>query len=238
MSKSEILESDEIKKVVGTRATQYIKDGMIIGLGSGSTVKHAFHEIGRLISEGMQIIGVPTSKETADIAGYFKIPVLPVEDVKQIDLTIDGADQVDQNGNGIKGRHGAFLKEKMVARLSKKNIWIVTESKLTDYLGKIPLPVEVLKDSYELLIDMFKLKNIRAELREDDKNGTGEAFVTENGNYIIDIYTKKIDDPFGFESYLQSLPGLVETGLFLNIVDKVLVGKYDLEVEIIDFERR
>jgi ribose 5-phosphate isomerase A len=237
MNKSEILESDDIKKAVSERATTYIKDGMIIGLGSGSTVKFMLNEIGRLISQGLQIIGVSTSKETSDLAHSYKIPLLPVEDVREIDLTIDGADQVDRNGNGIKGRHGAFLKEKMVAGISKKNIWIITESKMTDYLGKIPLPVEVLKDNYELLIDMFKLKNIRSELRQNSGLGLIEPIVTENGNYIIDLFINIIDNPYELETFLKSLPGLVETGLFLNVADKVLVGKYNFDIEIIDFEK-
>lgn len=237
MDKTEILESDEIKKTVGAKATSFLKDGMIVGLGSGSTVYYTIHEIGKKISGGMQLIGVPTSKETADFAHSLKIPLLPVEDVKQIDLTIDGADQVDINGNGIKGRHGAFLKEKMVAKLSKKNIWVITKPKVAEYLGKIPLPVEVLKDSYELLIDMFKLKNIRSELRENviDMNG---PFITESDNYILDLYLNKIDDPFTLETFLKSLPGVVETGLFLNIADTVLVGKYNLEIEILNFVRK
>ncbi|NJK86609.1 MAG: ribose 5-phosphate isomerase A [Bacteroidales bacterium] len=154
MIKPEVLESDEIKRIIGGKAADYVKDGMVVGLGSGTTVRFTIHSLGQKVAEGLQIIGVPTSHQTEVLAHHYKIPVVPIEDVKQIDLTIDGADLVDANGNGIKGKHGAFLKEKMVARLSKKNIWVITENKLAGYLGKVPLPIEILKDSFLVLNDL------------------------------------------------------------------------------------
>jgi len=223
MKKIEQITDQHIKKKVGEKAVDFVKDGMLVGLGSGSTVKYAFTELGRRIRQGLQIIGISSSAETTALARANHIPLLPVDDVREIDLTIDGADEIDPNGNAIKGRHGAFLQEKLISRKSRETIWVVTESKMVEFLGRSPLPVEVIRENA-----------IRAELRMD-KNNT--PLVTENGNHIIDLYFGRITDPFGLNERLELMTGIIESGLFLNMVDKVLVGLNNKEIQFIQFER-
>ncbi len=234
MKRIEQITDQHIKKKVGEKAVDFVKDGMLVGLGSGSTVKYAFTELGRRIRQGLQIIGISSSAETTALARANHIPLLPVDDVREIDLTIDGADEIDPNGNAIKGRHGAFLQEKLISRKSRETIWVVTESKMVEFLGRSPLPVEVIRENNKLLLDHFRENAIRAELRMD-KNNT--PLVTENGNHIIDLYFGRITDPFGLNERLELMTGIIESGLFLNMVDKVLVGLNNKEIQFIQFER-
>ncbi|MBC1986366.1 ribose-5-phosphate isomerase RpiA [Listeria sp. FSL L7-0478] len=218
------------KKIAGEKACEWVKDGMIVGLGTGSTVYYTIEKLGDMVAQGLQITGVATSEETAKQAEKLGIPLKSLNDVTEIDVTIDGADEVDADFQGIKGGGGALLREKMVANASLKNIWVVSEEKLVGNLGAFPLPLEVIP---------FGWKQIQRELEEDDietnlrKQSSGEVYVTNNGNYILDIVNQTFTDTAMWQEKLAQIPGVVEHGLFLNYVDLIICGKANGEIELI-----
>lgn len=211
-----------LKQMAGIEAAKYVEDGMIVGLGTGSTAKFMVDEIGRRVKEeGLSVTGVTTSKETERQALALGIPLKGIDEVPFVDLTIDGADEISEDFQGIKGGGAALLFEKIVATYSKKCIWIVDESKLVKKLGKFPLPIEVVPYGSQQLVHLFKEKGFAPVLRT---TATGETLVTDGGHYIIDLHLDEIDDPIALGSYLDQLVGVVEHGLFLNIVSTVIIG--------------
>ncbi|MBF2513087.1 ribose-5-phosphate isomerase RpiA [Listeria marthii] len=218
------------KKIAGEKACEWIKDGMIVGLGTGSTVYYTIEKLGDMVAKGLQITGVATSEETAKQAEKLGIPLKSLNDVTEIDVTIDGADEIDADFQGIKGGGGALLREKMVANASLKNIWVVSEEKLVRNLGEFPLPLEVIP---------FGWKQIQRELEKDDKEtnlrkqSSGEVYVTNNGNYILDIVNQTFTDTAMWQEKLAQIPGVVEHGLFLDYVDMIICGKANGEIELI-----
>jgi ribose 5-phosphate isomerase A len=215
------LKQEELKKQVGIEAAKYVESGMVIGLGTGSTLTYMIDELGRRVKEeNLKIIGVATSKATSRQAQVLGIPLKSVDEVAYIDLTIDGADEISDDFQGLKGGGGALLFEKIVANYSKKYLWIVDESKLVKRLGAFPLPVEVVKYGAEQLYRLFENKGYNPQFRIIN----GEKFITDNGNYIIDLHLKVIENPVTLGEELGHLVGVVEHGLFLNMVDKVIVG--------------
>lgn len=211
-----------LKQMAGIEAAKYVEDGMIVGLGTGSTAKYMVDEIGRRIKEEkLSIIGVTTSKATERQALELAIPLKSIDQVSHVDVTIDGADEVSADFHGIKGGGAALLFEKIVATYSKKNIWIVDESKLVDNLGKFPLPVEVIPYGSQQLLRLFEEKEFNPLLRLNDD---GSTLVTDGGHYIIDLHLDVINDPVALGSYLDQLVGVVEHGLFLQVVSTVIVG--------------
>ncbi|WP_086315332.1 ribose-5-phosphate isomerase A [Enterococcus sp. 7F3_DIV0205] len=211
-----------LKQMAGIEAAKYVKDGMIVGLGTGSTAKFMVDEIGRRVKEeGLSIIGVTTSKETERQAQELGIPLKGIDEVPYVDLTIDGADEISEDFQGIKGGGAALLFEKIVATYSKKCIWIVDESKLVKKLGKFPLPVEVVPYGSQQLVRLFEEKGYAPILR---KTTGGETLITDGGHYIIDLHLEEIADPIALGTYLDQLVGVVEHGLFLQIVSTVIVG--------------
>jgi len=220
------------KKLAGEKATEFIKDGMVIGLGTGSTAYYTIMKVGELVKEGMQITAVATSNVTYDMAIKLNIPMVSLDDVDQIDLTIDGADEIDPEGNGIKGGGGALLFEKIVASHSKMNIWVVDESKLVDQLGAFPLPVEVVRFGEKHTQNAIDALGLNPK-----KRLTGNTpFSTDSGNSIYDLYMGRITDPRELDHHLKHIPGVVEHGLFRGIVDKVVVGK-DSDTQLINFDK-
>lgn len=215
--------SMEGKKIAGEKAAEYVKDGMTIGLGTGSTVYYTINKIGEMVKSGLKISAVSTSSVTTKIAKELGIPLVALNEVDYIDITIDGADEVDSQLNGIKGGGGALLYEKLVASASKRIIWVVDQSKKVDVLGKFPLPIEVIPFSYKHVIKELESMGFNPKLRI--KNN--EIFVTDEKNYIIDLFLNKIDNPEKMSDILNSIPGVVEHGLFLNITDRVIVGYND-----------
>ncbi|WP_086443729.1 ribose-5-phosphate isomerase RpiA [Candidatus Enterococcus lemimoniae] len=211
-----------LKQMAGIEAAKYVEDGMIVGLGTGSTAKFMVDEIGRRVKEeGLSIVGVTTSKETERQAQALGIPLKGIDEVPYVDLTIDGADEISEDFQGIKGGGAALLFEKIVATYSKKCIWIVDESKLVKKLGKFPLPVEVVPYGSKQLVRLFEEKGYSPILRTTTD---GETLITDGGHYIIDLHLEKIDDPIALGAYLDQLVGVVEHGLFLQIVSTVIVG--------------
>lgn len=211
-----------LKQLVGIKAAEFVEDGMIVGLGTGSTAYYMVEEIGRRMrEEGLKITGVTTSSGTKAQAERLGIPLKSIDEVPVVDLTIDGADEISADFQGIKGGGAALLFEKIVASYSKQTIWIVDGSKMVDQLGRFPLPVEVIPYGSQQLMRLFKEKNYQPVLRQTE---TGETVVTDSGHYIIDLHLERIEDPEKLATYLDQLVGVVEHGLFLNMVSKVVVA--------------
>ena len=211
-----------LKEQVGIKAAEFVTDGMIVGLGTGSTAYYFVAELGRRIKEeGLKITAVTTSSVTYEQAEGLGIPLKAIDDVEVVDLTVDGADEVDPALNGIKGGGGALLMEKIVATNSKDCIWIVDESKQVETLGTFKLPVEVVQYGAENLFRHFEKKGYSPAYREKD----GQRFVTDQGNFIIDLDLKVIPDAEALAEELDRTVGVVDHGLFLGMVSKVIVGK-------------
>ena len=202
-----------LKQLAGIEAAKFVKDGMIVGLGTGSTAYYMVEEIGRRMREEK-----------------LEIPLKSIDEVPVVDLTIDGADEISADFQGIKGGGAALLFEKIVATYSKETIWIVDSSKLVHKLGKFPLPVEVIPYGSQQLLHIFDEKGFQPVLRTDEN---GEVLTTDGGHYIIDLHLEVIEQPESLATYLDELVGVVEHGLFLNMVSKVVVGS-EKGVEILD----
>lgn len=210
-----------LKQQVGIKAAEFVTDGMIVGLGTGSTAYYFVEELGRRMKEeGLKIVGVTTSSATTAQAESLGIPLKSIDEVDVVDLTVDGSDEVDPDFNGIKGGGGALLMEKIVATNSKDCIWIVDESKLVDRLGAFKLPVEVVQYGAHNLFKKFEAKGYCPSFREKD----GQRFVTDMNNYIIDLDLKKIKDAKALAQELDHTVGVVEHGLFIQMISKVIVG--------------
>jgi len=211
------------KKAAAAKSLEYIQNGMTIGLGTGSTIKFLVKMLADKIKNGFEIKAVSTSIQTTKLANSLGVEIKSLDEVGRIDLTIDGADEVDQNLNGIKGGGGALLKEKIVASVSHKNIWIVDSTKYVDKLGKFPLPVEIVKFGAQNLYNKLKLEDYNPEFRISD----GKKIITDEGHYILDLHLTGIEIVNSLNLKLLSMPGVVETGLFFNICDALIIGGRD-----------
>ncbi len=209
------------KQLAAEKSIEFIKDGMIVGLGTGSTVFFLVNKLAELVKQGLNITCVSTSNQTSELAKSLGIKILSLNDVDQIDLTIDGADEVDKNLNGIKGGGGALLYEKIVAKASNKVIWIVDSSKFVEKLGRFPLPVEIISFGSKQLFNRFDELGFSPQIRKNGNNN----FITDSGNLIVDLHLNEIDDAIILERQIKLMHGVVEVGLFNNIADTVIVGK-------------
>lgn len=209
------------KQLAAEKSIEFIKDGMTIGLGTGSTVYFLVNKLAESVKQGLNVTCVSTSKQTSELAKSLGIKIINLNEVDHLDLTIDGADEVDQNLNGIKGGGGALLFEKIVAAASKKVIWIVDSSKYVKKLGKFPLPVEVIPFGSKQILKRFNDRGYNPKVR---KNGS-DIFITDSGNEIIDLHLNQIEDSLKLEQEIKLIPGVVEVGLFNNIANMVIVGK-------------
>ncbi len=219
-----------LKQVAGEKAAEYIEDGMVLGLGTGSTVYYTILKVGELVKSGYDLVGIPTSRATEELALSLGIPIGTLEDYPKIDLTIDGADEVDPDLDLIKGMGGALVREKIVAASSRKEIIVVDEGKVVRQLGtRSPLPVEVIPFGRKFVSDRFSVFGGRPELRVK----RGSVFTTDNGNNILDTTFDGIRDPKTLEANLNNLPGVVENGLFLGLADMVIIG-HEEGAEIIE----
>jgi len=212
------------KKRAALEAVKHVQEGFIIGLGSGTTVAHAVQEIGEKVrQEGLRVLGVPTSYQVLRLAVSCGISLTTLDEHPQLDLTIDGADQVDGKLNLIKGMGGALMREKIVASATKQLVIVVDETKLVEKLGmNHPVPIEVLP--FALSVVMTKVRELGGKpvLREG-KNKVGPV-VTDNGNFILDVGFGVIDEPWELDVGLRLAPGVLETGLFVGMTDVVYVG--------------
>lgn len=213
---------ESLKKAAALKAIEFIRDGMVVGLGTGSTAKHMVVALGERVRAGMKLRGVPTSQETATLAKQAGIPLIDSEHHWEIDVAIDGADQVDHNFNLIKGGGGALLKEKIVAASAKQFIVMVDHTKQVPVLGgAFPLPIEVIPFGWgSTAREIEAVTNSRVVLRERH----GAPFKTEAGHLIVDVHLDRIDRPGELETALNLIPGVVETGLFVGRTNVLIVG--------------
>ncbi|MBS4196732.1 ribose-5-phosphate isomerase RpiA [Lederbergia citri] len=217
------------KKLAGEKAVEFIKDGMIVGLGTGSTVHWSILKLGELVKQSLTIKGVPTSKQTEQLAKELGIPLVNMSSIEQIDITIDGADEANPEFELIKGGGGALLREKMVASISKRMIVVMDETKYVAHLGKFPLPVEITQFGWEMTSKQVSTLGCEPKLRVENNL----SFITDNGNYILDCHFGEILDAKRLNEELNMIPGVVENGLFVNIADTMVIGNSDGHVEII-----
>ncbi len=213
----------EEKKIAGLKAAEFIKDGMVLGLGTGSTAFYMIEKVGQMVNQGLRIRAVSTSQNTANLASQFEIPLISVDETDRIDLAIDGVDEVDGQFNAIKGGGGALFREKMVANIAEKVIWILDSRKLVNSIGNFPLPVEILPFGYAHIIKQLSQLSFYPVLRINKET----PFVTDNGNYIVDLHIGKALDIGYVSKQLNSVPGVLETGLFINLCDTMIVGTSD-----------
>ena len=222
------------KHAAAERSMAWVETGQVVGLGSGSTAAHAIRLLGRRVREGLAIRGVATSDATRRLAEAEGIPLVPLEQVTRLDLTIDGADEIDPQLRLIKGGGGALLHEKIVASVSARVVIIADSSKRVARLGRFPLPVEVVPMASRLLVEQLKALGGTPALRH---GADGEVFVTEEGNSILDCAFGAIADPPRLAQELAMMPGVIEHGLFLDLADVVVVGR-GTEVEVLTAEPR
>jgi ribose 5-phosphate isomerase A len=212
------------KKRAAVEAVKHVKSGFVLGLGTGSTAAYAIKEMGRRIGkEKLQVMGVSTSNQASTLASECGIPLTTLEEHPILNLDIDGADQIDKDLNLIKGMGGALTREKIVASASKKLIIVADETKLTNILGKNQLlPVEVLPFATTVVSSRIKTIGGKPYLRQN--KGGSETYLTDNGNFILDVDFGTIGDPFSLEQRLKAVPGVIETGLFLGMASLIYVG--------------
>jgi len=216
-------DQDALKRAAAEKALELVRDGMLLGLGSGSTVRYFTEGVGRLVADGMKVRGVPTSRETAELAATNGIPIV-TEIVGAIDLAVDGADEVDSNLSLIKGRGGALFREKVVAAASKRFVVVVDESKMVKQLGVGVLPVEILPFLWRTIAE--RLTALGASLTV--RGGEEAPYVTDNGNLIFDLtFDGGISDPAALARALKMTTGVVEHGLFVAMTDTCIVAGPD-----------
>jgi ribose 5-phosphate isomerase A len=212
--------ADEFKQAAAEKALELVSDGMLVGLGSGSTAAFFVEGLGRLVASGMKVRGVPSSRATAELAASLGIPVV-TELVGLVDLTVDGADEVDGALNLIKGRGGALFREKLVAAASKRFVVVVDESKLVRSLGAGVLPVEVLPFLWRSTAERIASLGVSLVVR----GGEETPYITDNGNLILDLTVEGgIKDPSSFGAELKKVTGVVEHGLFVGMTDTVIAA--------------
>lgn len=220
----------DAKEAAARKAVEYVRDGMIVGLGSGTTATFAIQALGeKMRTEGLQVRGVPTSSRTDALAENLGIPLVELTDLAEIDLTIDGADEVDPALHLIKGGGGALVREKLVASASRAVIIICDSSKIKTMLGAYPLPVAVVPFGWRTTRDRLLKYCGNITLRQTQ--GQDQPFLTDDGNYILDLHLGRILDAPGLEAHLKQITGVVEVGLFVNLTSRLILGFEDGHTE-------
>lgn len=229
---------DKAKFVAAKRATEFVEDGMKLGLGTGSTSAWMVRCLAeRIREEGLRVVGVPTSSRTAELARSLGVPITTLDDVKWLDLTIDGADEFDPNLALIKGGGAALLQEKIVATASDRMIVIADAAKEVATLGAFPLPVEVIPFGWQTTKALIEETLVSLDVLNRDAtlrmNGAS-PLLTDESNYIVDLHLKRIGNPRQLSLVLNQIPGVVENGLFIDICDIVVIGHSDGHVTVRD----
>ncbi len=213
--------ADQEKKQAALEAVKYIKDNMVVGLGTGSTAKHMIEAVGKLVADGMNLTCVPSSDATEKLAKQLGIKIVALDEIEKIDITIDGADEFDSDFQLIKGGGGALLREKILAWNTKYNIIIADSSKDVKKLGAFKLPVEVIPFATKQIVSFLEDEGLQPVQRMKGN----DPYRTDENNNIIDIDILKVDDLKALEIKLLKVPGIVETGLFLDTTSLIIVGK-------------
>lgn len=218
------------KVAAGQAAAEMIQPGMLVGLGTGSTTNCFIESLIQRCQGGLKISAVATSQRSAELAAKGNIPLVDINEITSIDVTVDGADEIDPQKRMIKGGGGAHVREKVVAAMSDELIIIVDEHKEVEALGHVPLPVEILPFAYKATMSHLQRLGLTGSLRLKDEQ---TLFITENDNYLYDIhFSEPCDQPEEVESMIKNIPGVVDTGFFFSLATKVIVGYADGHVEI------
>lgn len=218
-----LLDGEQQKLVAARAAAALVQDGQIVGLGTGSTAELLVQALAERARQGLRFIGVPTSEATASLATVLGLRLMSLDDCPRLDLDIDGADEVDPALNLVKGRGGAFLREKLVASAANRFIVIVDEGKLVEHLGeRTSVPVEVIRFGWTHTFAALRLLSAGATLRGGD-----EPFRTDEGHYVVDCHFVELRNPKQMADQIKGLPGVVEHGFFLGLASMVLVGRAD-----------
>ncbi len=218
---------DELKRQAAGRALEFVRGGMKLGLGTGSTAKHFVELLGMRVRAGLEVIGVPTSEATRIEAARCGIPLTTLDAIDRLDLTVDGADEIDPSLNLIKGGGGALLREKIVAAASDRMIVIADETKWVDVLGRFPLPIEVIP--FGLAATRRAMAGAFAETGVSGQmvvrmGKDGHVFVTDGGHWIVDAHLGRIPDPPRLAALLSAIPGVVEHGLFVGLASTAMLA--------------
>lgn len=220
------------KQLAGRRAAELVEDGMRVGLGTGSTVHFTLERLAERVASGLRIVGVPTSVDTETKARALGIPMADLTSVEALDLTIDGADEIDPAFHMIKGGGGALLREKVVASITRRQVVVVGADKRVARLGTFPLPIEVVPFAGAVIQRAVEARGALVRLRQAPG---GTPYRTDNGNWILDAsFPDGIPDPARLEAELDRLPGIVETGLFVGLAHLLVVGHADGAVEVLE----
>jgi ribose 5-phosphate isomerase A len=213
---------DDEKRQVGIAAADYVRPGMALGLGSGSTVYFFLEELGRRVKGGLQVVGIPTSERTAALARDFGIPLATFDERQELDLAVDGADEVDPRLNLVKGHGGALLREKIIAMAARRLVIVVDSTKLSPALGSsMTLPVEVVPFATALARKRLEALGATPVLRQDG----GKPYVTDNGNWLLDCGFAPMADPARLEAEINRVPGVMDNGLFIDLASEVIVAR-------------
>ncbi|HXM19822.1 MAG TPA: ribose-5-phosphate isomerase RpiA [Terriglobales bacterium] len=222
LTKNDLKTGDLEKEAAARASLRFVRDGNIVGLGTGSTAAYAVRFLGERVHAGLKISGIPTSVHTKELAASLGIPLTTLDEFQQIDVTIDGADEFDPQLNLIKGGGGALLREKIIASASRQLVIIADSSKQVAVLGKFSLPVEVIPFAQPLVAKRIAALGAAIKLRQDAK---GNPFVSDEGHHILDCSFGQIPDPPALARELNAMPGVVEHGLFIALATVVLMAK-------------
>ena len=215
--------ANDLEKEAAARASlRFVKDGQVVGLGTGSTATHFIKLLGNEVEKGLRIRGIPTSDRSRELALSLGIPLITLDDCQEIDVTVDGADEVDPQLRLIKGGGGALLREKIVASASRQMIVVADRSKQVPRLGKFPLPVEVIRFAQALVSKRIRALGAEVQLR---RNPDGSPFITDENNHILDCRFGEMRDPDGLARELSWMPGVVEHGLFIGMASLALLAR-------------
>jgi len=227
LRREKVVWREEAKKRVALEAVKHVQDDFIVGLGSGSTAAYVIQQIGEKIRlEGLRILGVPTSHQAMMLAVHCGVPLTTLNEHPQLDLAIDGADQVDRELNLIKGGGGALTREKIVASAARQFVIVADETKLVERLGtNHTIPVEVLPFAVPTV--MVKLRELKGKPVLREGGGKVGPLVTDNGNFVVDVDFGPVDDVKELHLQLKLIPGVIETGLFVGMADVIYLGKPD-----------
>jgi ribose 5-phosphate isomerase A len=229
---------DEAKLASGIKAIDhYLRPGMKVGLGSGTTSHWFVRALADRVAKGFDVVGVPTSNATRELARELGVPLTDLGTVDQLDVTIDGADEIDHQGSMIKGGGACLLWEKIVAAASKKMVAVVDDKKVFERLGRFPLPVEVIPFGWQsterLLRELFVSAGFDKSVRITTRMKNGERLLTDSGNFILDCHLEAIADPLSLAPRFNAIPGVVENGLFVGIASEMIVGHADGSADIV-----
>ena len=221
--------NDQEKEAAARASLEYIKDGQVVGLGTGSTAAYFIKLLGEKVKNGLRVRGIPTSDRSEELARSLGIPLITLDDCQEIDVTVDGADEVDPQLRLIKGGGGAALREKIVASATKKLVIVADASKQVARLGKFPLPVEVIRFAQALVAKRIAALGAQVAVR---KNADGSPYVTDENNHILDCRFGEIADPDRLAQQLSGMPGVVEHGLFIGMASVALFARGGEIVEL------